>query len=82
MNLEKLLEWGGIIIVAFLLLRWVSNAFAMNQDSGLQQTWNPSAYPSYGVGGGVLYFQPQLTSPWYPGGNYYSGRGQRGIRRH
>jgi hypothetical protein len=78
MNMEKMLEFGGVIIVGFLLLRWISNAFATNQDSGLTQTWQPSVYP-YQYGGGVLTFQPSVVAgPFYP--NTYRGQLSRQHR--
>jgi hypothetical protein len=84
MDKGKLIEYAGIILVGFLLLRWVSRAYSgMGGYSGLQQTWQPDINP-YGSGGGVLYFQPTLTSPYYSGsgGGYFKGPRQwRGGQR-
>ena len=81
MNTGKLVEWGGIILVALLLWRWLSGALSSGLDQPLQQTWQPNIYP-YGLGRGVVVYTPGIVGPRYNPGTWTSKNGPRGHRGH
>lgn len=78
MNFEKLIEWGAIILVAFLGLRWIMGAF--------EDTLNaPSASSIPYAPGGIIAAEPYGVLAWSPYG--YAGNwtpravNHRGNRR-
>lgn len=70
MNFEKLIEWGAIILVAFLGIRWLMGAFSQSLDSVSNGSY-PGAIP-YNPGG-VIAAEPYGVMRWAPygyAGNY------------
>ena len=82
MNFEKLIEWGAIILVVILGVRWLGGLLA--STGNLNQT-GPQISPMYGynMGTGVVYGRPVIGAPIDEGSLWaqsarYRGRGRRG----
>lgn len=77
MNLEKVFEWGVIVLVVILGVRWLAGLFNTGDPvSGLQSTLAPGAIYNYGYpfSTGVVVMNGGIVGPQWRKGGYGNGR--------
>jgi hypothetical protein len=79
MNLEKIIEWGAIILVVILGARWLGGLFGTGDPvTGMvgPQMGYPQPYGGY-LSNGVIVMQPGIMGPGGRRTVYGGGRGRR-----
>jgi hypothetical protein len=76
---EKLIEWGAIILIVILGVRWLGGLLA---NTGNLNQLGPQIYPMYGynMGTGVVYGRPMIGAPPDEGSLWTQMARQRGRR--
>jgi hypothetical protein len=69
MNLEKLIEWGAIVLVCIMGVRWLAGLFGTGDPvSGLHSNLapGPAYYQGWPYGTGVVVMAPGIVGPQWP----------------